>query len=575
VSSCRKWFCNGRGSTSGSHIINHLVRAKHKEVCLHADSPLGDTILECYNCFAEDHQLLTSEGFIPLDDAVAAQAAGRRVLYAGFDAARGQLVYEAPTALIVKPRARQTLVEITHLAEARRWAPDSDARKASLAKACAADEDAHGASAGAQRSAPDRTPPSNGVSLLMTPDHDMYVQRGRVCPGRHNMSKTQKFAKVEARQLLETGTFNVFRLRASAPAGVGIGGGGSLPFAAALGLTSSERVDAFLELYGFWLGDGTLSFERTGARARSGVGSLQIAQAKKHDVDWVDTTLRKLGLAQGRDYAKSSSGKLTTFQITKKEWVELFFAEYAHKYTPSRTDVGGLIAAAAAAAAEGIKSGKWMASWVWQLSASHAELVLRGLSRADGKEAAGARLIWTSSARFRDEIVRLALHAGSAATFTPEHLAGEARNTTISGGREPIVARRTWWAVRCPTDPAQATPRLDAERDVKTVEYEGRTWCATMPHGFVVVRRVKRAPDGTVLQASKPVITGNCGCKNVFLLGFIPAKSESVVVLLCRDPCANAAVLKDMNWDLSQWLPLIDDRCFLPWLVKVAPFLTI
>jgi hypothetical protein len=27
--------------------------------------------------------------------------------------------------------------------------------------------------------------------------------------------------------------------------------------------------------------------------------------------------------------------------------------------------------------------------------------------------------------------------------------------------------------------------------------------------------------------------------------------------------------LKDMNWDLNQWLPLIDDRCFLPWLVKV------
>jgi regulator of nonsense transcripts 1 len=36
-----------------------------------------------------------------------------------------------------------------------------------------------------------------------------------------------------------------------------------------------------------------------------------------------------------------------------------------------------------------------------------------------------------------------------------------------------------------------------------------------------------------------------------------------------RDPCANASGLKDMNWDLAQWLPLIDDRCFLPWLVKV------
>lgn len=26
--SCKKWFCNGRGHTSSSHIINHLVKAK-------------------------------------------------------------------------------------------------------------------------------------------------------------------------------------------------------------------------------------------------------------------------------------------------------------------------------------------------------------------------------------------------------------------------------------------------------------------------------------------------------------------------------------------------------------------
>lgn len=28
VPSCRKWFCNSRGNTSGSHIVNHLVREK-------------------------------------------------------------------------------------------------------------------------------------------------------------------------------------------------------------------------------------------------------------------------------------------------------------------------------------------------------------------------------------------------------------------------------------------------------------------------------------------------------------------------------------------------------------------
>lgn len=53
------------------------------------------------------------------------------------------------------------------------------------------------------------------------------------------------------------------------------------------------------------------------------------------------------------------------------------------------------------------------------------------------------------------------------------------------------------------------------------------------------------------------------------MLGFIPAKAESVVVLLCREPCANASGLKDINWDKEQWLPLIDDRAFLPWLVAV------
>ncbi|CAO1597754.1 ATP-dependent RNA helicase [Xanthoria calcicola] len=60
----------------------------------------------------------------------------------------------------------------------------------------------------------------------------------------------------------------------------------------------------------------------------------------------------------------------------------------------------------------------------------------------------------------------------------------------------------------------------------------------------------------------------NCGTKNVFLLGFIPARSDTVVVLLCRQPCASMPSSKDMNWDISKWQPLIEDRSFLPWLVS-------
>ncbi|KAJ3020935.1 hypothetical protein HKX48_009468 [Thoreauomyces humboldtii] len=60
----------------------------------------------------------------------------------------------------------------------------------------------------------------------------------------------------------------------------------------------------------------------------------------------------------------------------------------------------------------------------------------------------------------------------------------------------------------------------------------------------------------------------NCGVRNVFNLGFIPAKSDTVVVLLCRT-CSNPMGQKDVSWDLSQWLPLIEDRSFLSWLVKI------
>lgn len=61
----------------------------------------------------------------------------------------------------------------------------------------------------------------------------------------------------------------------------------------------------------------------------------------------------------------------------------------------------------------------------------------------------------------------------------------------------------------------------------------------------------------------------NCGTKNVFLLGFIPAKSDTVVVLLCRQPCASQPSSKDMSWDISKWQPLIEDRSFLSWLVSL------
>jgi len=61
----------------------------------------------------------------------------------------------------------------------------------------------------------------------------------------------------------------------------------------------------------------------------------------------------------------------------------------------------------------------------------------------------------------------------------------------------------------------------------------------------------------------------NCASKNCFVLGFVPANASSVVVLLCRVCVETVPALKDMDWELSQWHPLVQDRKFLPWLVKI------
>lgn len=63
-----------------------------------------------------------------------------------------------------------------------------------------------------------------------------------------------------------------------------------------------------------------------------------------------------------------------------------------------------------------------------------------------------------------------------------------------------------------------------------------------------------------------PLECYKCGNKNVFSLGFVAAKEESVVVLLCRLPCAQTK--QNPEWDMEHWQPLIDGRHLLPWLAR-------
>lgn len=58
------------------------------------------------------------------------------------------------------------------------------------------------------------------------------------------------------------------------------------------------------------------------------------------------------------------------------------------------------------------------------------------------------------------------------------------------------------------------------------------------------------------------------GTRNVFALGFVPVKSENTVVLISREVQSSHPVVKDLDLDLSLWQPIIEERAFVPWLVR-------
>lgn len=104
------------------------------------------------HCLADDHEILTEMGFLSWPEV---QSTMGTLDVAGYDASTGKIVYEKPTAFIFNPNRERDMVEFTNDA---------------------------------------------GVSLLVTPDHDMYARKGYVnCDGEVYWPK--QFQKCKAASL--------------------------------------------------------------------------------------------------------------------------------------------------------------------------------------------------------------------------------------------------------------------------------------------------------------------------------------------------------------------------------------
>ena len=445
----------------------------------------------CHICFGVDTRVLTSHGFKFVHEIETMLASNENVEYGCYDVSRRELVY-GPGRLVLPTSTPKELVSFSH--------------------------------------------DSNHLELKVTAEHHVYCQVGTVgdkghtqwpitskAEGRKQISAVAGAGKVRAADL-QSARRTAIRMVAAAENGVA---GDDTAVASILeehlGLKATQ-VLAFLELYGFWLGNGTLD---------CGMKVLRFEQKKPSDIAWLKTALPACGLIEDADYREkprtSGTGTAVAIEVTKPAWFAFFDAEYGRKYKRSKYYV-------ASTAPCDPKSAKWFWYWWRMLGRAQCRALLEGVRRADGDFVCDNRRIWTSSVAFRDELVLLCLHAGYSSFFAVQHKAEQVKGYTQSStqkvfklsevdedditelGLTPIKATVVGWRVTY-TSPGDTRnnqscfPQITSDVVEFHEKYEGdRIWCVEVAHKdhLIMVQQVTEVEHGVVTGAGRPVVTGNC-----------------------------------------------------------------
>jgi len=538
-------------------------------------------------CFPEsDTRVLTSQGFLFLDQIESLNEQYERgerpeqLLYACYDAVSESLVYR-PGTLVFPRKVPEFLVDITADTTRSFWEADADAYG----------RDGCGSSS-----------QSSHASIRVTPDHLVYMQAATRCDdttsSRAKHGVERPFRTIPARELApgfvcdcpvssRTGAGRAvaacveclhahsldasIRLLAHARQGVQPSSPMSIDRSSVvtdaelpvhqLGLHGPGELDAFLELFGYWLGNGTLLY----SPARIHTPSVLIPSIK--DVHHLKRLAMAAGLVQGRDFSVRARSKDGTklLAITRCEWGRFFDDEHSIKNDGGRRRRQPHLPKPSNGAPS---EHKCLPSWAMtRLTMAQSRALVKGLTRlgaADGMaDNHSSKEIFTSSVSFREQLLQLLLHAGYSACFSVHTMPGDANmwksvhpkshRLFSTAEKDALLAKQLGrrfrpavtpddviWRVSYSDDASFTKPVIDvvdirhdgtaakklpsgtdrgeaaeAVKDGVAAPYrrskDGRIWCVQVEHEdhLIVAQRAHRE-KGVVTKAGQPLVIGNC-----------------------------------------------------------------
>ncbi|KAJ3171954.1 DNA-directed RNA polymerase II subunit rpb1 [Geranomyces variabilis] len=255
----------------------------------------GDEMnLHVPQCFPVDEtRVLTNHGFLFYDQLSALLRAGEMVTYACYDVASDTLVFRAGKMVEPFVHPAGTLLDFTQEHEARTWNAGSNE---------------YGHDAGL----------TNHLSLRVTPNHRMWAQVG-------NRGEIEDLppTKLRADQLANAPHTHL-RFVACARGGVGDSDeAGVVDVLTEQFELHGGQVAAFLELFAFWLINGSLNTESE---------YVVFNQRKELDIAWLRQQLPAAGLADSEWSEYRHADEQYSFCVRRRSWFTALHAVYSTNY---------------------------------------------------------------------------------------------------------------------------------------------------------------------------------------------------------------------------------------------------